>query len=229
MTYDGAAPGGRSERPAEPDSDAPVTETLADLYARQGYVPEARAAFETLARRAADPARAEQFRDRARSLVDEGRRKALRLRSWAEAFSRARTRAPGGSGASGESDEALPAMEEVLQALVDAGAGIRTAVLTDTEGLPLVAAGEGASRPGGPGEVLVAELTAFCKAVRRTKGDVGAGELSGLVLSGLSGGALVARVSPNYSLILSTVPGASRGRAKFLAARAAERLAPALS
>ena len=75
----------------------------------------------------------------------------------------------------------------------------------------------------------MAELTAFCKALRRSREDVGAGDLAGLAFSGTGGGAVVARVSPTYALILRTEPGASRGRARFLAARAAERLAPALS
>ena len=205
---------------AGPLEEPSVTETLAELYAAQGYVSDARAAFEALARRATDPSRAARLMARAQSLGGATSRKASLLREWADRLARSRPAPP-------EED-----MGETLRSLVGAGTGILAAVLADDDGLPVLSAGEGACSPGFPGspdELLAAELSAFCKAARRSRDEVGSGDLEWIALSGPEGGAVVARVSPGYSLILRTAPGASRGRAKFLAARAADRLAPALS
>ncbi len=216
FAFDEPGPPGEEPPVRPPTPEPPVTETLAELFAAQGYVTEARAAFEALARQATDASRAERLLSRARSLGDAALTKAARLKEWADRLARSRPVRP---------EEGI---EETLRLLVAEG-GIRSAVLTDNLGLPVVCVGEGASLPGSPEEVLVAELTAFCKAVRRSRDDVGAGDLEGMAFSGPGGGAIVARVSPTYALILRTEPGASRGRARFLAARAAERLAPALS
>lgn len=194
-------------------ADAPVTETLAELYARQGYLPEARAAFEALARQASDPEKAQLFRTRALGLGAAGSERADRLRRWV-------SRVAPGSGAP------VPSLEETLGALVAADGRIRSAALIDLEGLPVVSAGEIAE--GGGDEILVAEISSLCKNLRRSRDDVGAGDFTGLAFSGSEGSVVVTSVSEGYALITRSDPGAPRGRVRFLAARAAARLAPDL-
>ena len=77
-------------------------------------------------------------------------------------------------------------------------------------------------------ENLAAELTAFWKNVRRSRAEIGEGALDSLILSGTAGSVTVKAITPAYALLLKTGPGIPAGRIRFEAARAAEKLRPAL-
>lgn len=204
--------------PRAPEPVAPlVTETLAELYRSQGHLADARKAYVDLARQS-EPMRARELLERASSIaVPLSSEEAVsRLRVWAEK-------------AEGLVPETVDAtMDDVLRDVVEADDGaVEAAVLTDLEGLPVVAAGREAGTAAS--EVLVAELSAFCKGLGRTEGDVGVGGLSSLVVAGERGTVAVASVAEGYALVLRTGTGYSGGRLRYQAERAAGRLRPMLA
>src|SRR5262249_29702708 len=101
-----------------PPASAPVvTETLADLYRDQGYVADARQAYESLAFAEADPARKHELVEKAESV-------AKRPLASGEARLRAfLARVPGAGKASD--------ITAVLEELVRRAEGVRAATLTD--------------------------------------------------------------------------------------------------
>lgn len=204
--------------PPSAGSAAPlVTETLAELYRSQGHLADARQAYVELARRS-DPAQAREFLERAGSIpVPLSAEAAVsRLRVWAE------------QAAGLVPENAESGMDDVLRGVVGAGDGaVDAAVLTDLEGLPVVAAGRQSGAAAQ--EVLVAELTAFCKGLGRTEGDVGVGRLSSLAVASERGTVAVASVAEGYALVLRTGPGYPIGRLRYQAERAASRLRPMLA
>lgn len=194
-----------------------VTETLAELYRSQGHLAEARDAYLELARLETDPARAQALAFRAAAILvpAPAPSPADRLRRMSE-------RAAGLRMATSDLD-----LDSVVKRLVaSSGGGIRVAVLTDLEGIPIVEAGS--ERGGGAQEVLVAQLTAFCKGMARTAGDVGAGRLDGLAATGGSGSFALASVAPGYALVLQGAPDYPPGRLRYEAAATADRLRPLL-
>lgn len=201
--------------PAPPPQTPPpaVSETLAELYVRQGYVDDARSAFRELAEAEADPDRAAAFRARAASL-DGRRTRVLRLASWASKW---------------PEPEAirLDDLDGVLRDFVARTEGVRFATLTDLEGLAVATAGAEAGTP--EGEALVAELTAFWKGIRRTREELGSGAPRSLSFRAAEGATLVTGVTPSYALVLRVDERASAGRVRFEAERVSRRLRPALS
>ena len=116
-----------------------------------------------------------------------------------------------------------------LQSLVAKAAGIRAAVLTDMEGLPVLTVGRAGEKTDTHAtEILVAEMTSFLKNVRRTREEVGEGTLSSLTLVGDRGSAIVSRVSPEYALILQLDTFAAIGEVRYEAARTAGTLRSAV-
>lgn len=217
------AEGGPALAAAAPPTEAPglavprVTETLAELYRSQGHLAEAREAYLELARLETDPARSQALAFRAAAILvpAPAPSPADRLRRMAE-------RAAGLRMSSADLD-----LESVIQRLVStSGGGIRAAVLTDLEGIPIVEAGS--ERGGGAQEILVAQLTAFCKGMARTAGDVGAGRLDGLAATGGAGSFALASVAPGYALVLQGAPDYPPGRLRYEAAATADRLRPLL-
>jgi predicted regulator of Ras-like GTPase activity (Roadblock/LC7/MglB family) len=104
--------------------------------------------------------------------------------------------------------------------------GLRAAALTDRAGLPVVS--EGFAGDGDALEVLVAELTSFVKSVSRSGAEFGGGTLRSLAVVGERGTAILANVTSEYALILEAEPEAALGEVRWFAARAAERLRPAV-
>ena len=190
-----------------------VTETLAALLRAQGHLGEAGVAYEALARTESDPGRARMLLGLAEeiSAVRAGTARG-RLEAWLEPFSRCL----------GRRDVDLSgAVEEVVERL-----GASAAVVTDFEGVPVVDAGPRSEAEAM--ENLAAELTAFWKNVRRSRAEIGEGALDNLVLSGSTGSVAVKAITPAYALLLKVGPGIPVGRIRFEAARAAEKLRPAL-
>jgi predicted regulator of Ras-like GTPase activity (Roadblock/LC7/MglB family) len=222
----GAAPAASLEAPAPeaaasfapapppPDFSEPplVTPTLAALYESQGFAGDARETYRTLAETEDDEARAGALRDRVAALPRE-RRDWPHLRRLARRFPK-------------RPDATANDLHAMIRALVESVEGVRTATLTDLEGLPVVTAGPGARESGQ--EVLVAELTSFLKNVGRSAGEVGAGRLRSLELAGANGTAVVSRVSDDYSLILHVDPDAILGEVRWEAERTARALSPAV-
>ncbi|HKC24054.1 MAG TPA: hypothetical protein VKF32_04895, partial [Thermoanaerobaculia bacterium] len=190
-----------------------VTETLADLYRQQGYATDARAAYEALASAEPEPERRRSLKEKADSVGAAPLPTAeARLRAWL-----ARLPAP-----------AAARFEDIgglLNELVARAEGVQAVALTDLEGLPVVSAGASDTPEL---EVLVAELTAFCKGVGRIDGELGTGALAALSLSAATGSAVVSSVSSDYALIVHVAPGAPLGRIRYEASRTAWLLGPAL-
>lgn len=194
-----------------------VTETLAELYRTQGHHAEARKAFLDLAREESDPARAKAWVERAAEIGSPlaASTAADRLGLFADRARRARPR-------SGPTD-----LDSLVSGLVaGSGGGIGAAILTDLEGIPIVSAGSGRGAPAQ--EVLVAQLTAFCKGLGRTAEDVGVGPLESLAVSGETATVALAQVGPGYALILHATPDYPVGRLRYEADAAAGRLRPLL-
>lgn len=188
-----------------------VSETLAELYRDQGYVEDAKETYRVLAEKEGDEARAEELRERADLITAEAKTPASRLRAFAKKLPPPQ-------------DVRLDDMTGVLYSLLERTPGVRAIALTDLEGLPVVTAGDGVESP--VLEILIAELTAFCKNLQRSRDDVGS--LRSLALFSTEGGALVSGISSEYSLILQLDPGATLGKVRYEAARAANLLRPAL-
>ncbi len=192
-----------------------VTETLADLYRSQGYLAEAREVYLALAASASDPEASRAYARRA---------EALRL-SRQNAVVRKRL-----EGLLTPFPPPVPVATEdlsaLLRSLVAEVPGVRTAILTDREGLPVVT--EGLRENGETLEVLVAELTSFVKRVGRSGAEIGGGPLRSLAVVGEKGAAILANVTTDYALVLEAEPEAALGEVRWAAARAAERLRPAV-
>lgn len=208
-----AAPAPFPEEPSAPPAAPGATETLAELLRAQGHLGEAREAYLALAESEPDEVRSGRYRAIARE-IEAARAETARgrLEAWVEPFSRRR--------AGGEVD-LVAAVEGVVARL-----GPSAAVVTDLEGVPVVSAGPRSEAEAM--ESLAAELTAFWKNVRRSRGEIGEGALDSLVLTGSDGTAAIKAVTPSYALLLKAGPGVSAGRIRFEAARAAEQLRPAL-
>jgi predicted regulator of Ras-like GTPase activity (Roadblock/LC7/MglB family) len=219
-------PPATKETPAVPDQPSPqayeaparksaltVTETLAELYRAQGHLGDAARTYEVLAEATPDEPSSRAFREKATVIAAEDRANpAGRLRAWARGLPESpRTR--------------IEEMGGVLEAMRTRAPGVIAVILTDLEGVPVVATGDaGASAT----EALVAELTAFWKSVQRTEDETDTGALHAVSLRGEAGAALVTAVSPEYSLILHVERDAPLGRIRYEAARAAGLLRPAL-
>jgi predicted regulator of Ras-like GTPase activity (Roadblock/LC7/MglB family) len=203
--------------PAVLDGDSPtaplVTETLAELYRSQGYVADAGDVYRTLAASAPDASTAREFTEMADEMEREAVGPRARLRSFLARFP---VRRP----------VTLDDLSAVLNEVVLDVPGLAVAALTDREGLAVVA--EGSSRNGGATEVLVAELTSFFRSVGRSGAEISGGPLRSLSLVTEKGTAVLSRVSADYALILQAEPGAALGEVRWAAARAADRLRPAL-
>lgn len=190
-----------------------MTETLAELLRAQGHLGDARDAYRQLARTETEPARARRLLDLANEVsgVRAGTARG-RLESWVEPFTRA----------IGRKDlDLVEAVQEVVERL-----GATAAVVTDFEGVPVVDVGPRSEAEAM--ENLAAELTAFWKNVRRSRAEIGEGALDSFVLSGTAGSVTVKAITPAYALLLKAGPGIPAGRIRFEAARAAEKLRPAL-
>ena len=66
------------------------------------------------------------------------------------------------------------------------------------------------------------------KNVGRSGAEIGAGPLRSLALVGEKGAAVLANVNADYALVLESDPEAALGEVRWVAARAAERLRPAV-
>ena len=192
-----------------------VSEALADLYAAQGHFAEARDAYRSLAAREAEEAGAARLNEKAaeieRRVRDEG--PADRLRRWAGAFERSRI--------ASQTD-----LDTALGELMRRVDGVAAVSVTDLAGFTVVFAGDAAETPALEG--LSAEMTAFWKNVRRTRGDVGEGALDRLVVTGEHGAVLVQGITSGYALLVKAAAGRPQGQLRFEALRTAERLRPAL-
>jgi predicted regulator of Ras-like GTPase activity (Roadblock/LC7/MglB family)/tetratricopeptide (TPR) repeat protein len=207
-------PSGTAAPPAPAAEAVPlVTETLGDLYRAQGHLAEARETYRTLAESAADEDRAHVLREKADALPRGARADHPRLRRFARRFPRL-------------TEATVDDLQALISSLVERTAGVRAATLTDLEGLPVVMAG--ASSRDAAMETLVAELSSFQKNVRRTTAETGTGELESFAVAGPHGGAVVSRVSTDYSLILEVDPDAAFGEIRWEAARTARALRPAV-
>lgn len=190
-----------------------ATETLAALLRSQGHLGEAEQAYRDLAGSARD---AEDGR-RLAGIADEisaaraGTARG-RLEAWVAPFARRNGLRDG---------DLVGAVEEVYRRLPAAAA-----VVTDLEGVPVVNVGPRSESEAM--ESLAAELTAFWKNARRSRSEIGEGALDALVLSGVTARAAVKAIAPGYALLLKTDPAVPVGRIRHEAARAAERLRPAL-
>jgi len=199
------------------DGDSPtaplVTETLAELYRSQGYSVEAGEVYRTLAASTPEAGAAREFEEKADAMKREAAGPRARLRSF---LSRFPARRP----------VTLDDLSAALNDVVLGTPGLAVVALTDREGLAVVT--RGSSRNGGATEILVAELTSFFRSVGRSGAEVGGGPLKSLSLATEKGTAVLARVSADYALILQAEPGAAVGEVRWAAARAADRLRPAL-
>ena len=209
-----APPPGPAVPPGPAASAVPlVTETLGDLYRAQGHMADARETYRTLAETAADEEHARALREKAAALPRRERTDHPRLRRFARQFPK-------------RMEVTVDHLHGLISGLVAGTEGIRAATLTDLEGLPVVMAG--ASSRDAAMEILVAELSSFLKNVRRTTSETGAGELESFAVAGPHGGAVVSRVSADYSLILQVDPDAVLGEIRWEAARTARALRPAV-
>ncbi len=190
-----------------------ATETLAGLLRAQGHLGRAREAYLELARTEPDAAKARRYADAAAEIASARSASARgRLEQWVEPFARSPRPSSG---------DLVTAVEEIVERLAPAAA-----LVTDLEGVPVVTVAP--RHEAEAMESLSAELTAFWKNVRRARVEIGEGELRSLVLAGSAGTAAVQVITPEYALLLKTVPGIPAGRIRFEAARAAEQLRPAL-
>jgi tetratricopeptide (TPR) repeat protein len=203
--------GAASESPTAPL----VTETLAELYRSQGYLAEARKVYSSLAASAEDSRAARVFAEKAEALRASGRHAAVRKRL---------------EGLLAPIEPVPPLANEdlsaLLRGLVAEVPGLRSAALTDREGLAVLT--EGLREEGEMLEVLLAELTSFVKSVGRSGAEIGAGPLRSLALVGERRAAVLANVNAEYALVLESDPEAALGEVRWAAARAAERLRPAV-
>ncbi len=217
-----AASPGESRAPkdtstASESTTAPlVTETLAELYRSQGYRAEAREVYLSLAASAETPGAARIFAEKAEALRELGRHVAVRKRL---------------EGLLAPFEPSPPLANEdlsaLLRGLVAEIPGLRSAALTDREGLAVLT--EGLREEGETLEALLAELTSFVKSVGRSGAEIGAGPLKSLALVGEKGAAVLANVNADYALVLESDPEAALGEVRWAAARAAERLRPAVA
>jgi len=192
-----------------------VTETLAELYRSQGYLQEARQVYLTLAALATDPEAGNAYTRKAEALGTSRANELLRRRL--EVLLSPFAPPP---------PLATLDLSALLRSLMAEIPGLRAAALTDREGLPVVT--EGFAGNGEALEVLVAELTSFVKNVGRSGAEIGGGTLRSLAVVGECGTAVLANVTPEYALILEAEPEAALGEVRWAAARAAERLRPAV-
>jgi predicted regulator of Ras-like GTPase activity (Roadblock/LC7/MglB family) len=206
-----AAEADRSESPTGPL----VTETLAELYRAQGYLAEAREVYLALAASATDPEASRAYARKAESLRVFRRNSVVRrrLEGLLTPFT---PPAP----------VATEDLSALLRSLVAEVPGLKTAVLTDRQGLSVVS--EGLPGNGESLEVLIAELTSFVKRVGRSGAEIGGGPLRSLAVVGEKGAAILANVTSEYALVLEAEPEAALGEVRWVAARAAERLRPAV-
>lgn len=199
--------------PAVPAGTPVATETLAALLRAQGHLGEAEEAYRELAGRESDPVRAARFAALAEEIgaarvgTPRGR-----LEAWVEPFTRALGR---------RETELVATVEEAVRRI-----GPSSAVVTDLEGVPVVSVGPRVDAEAM--ESLAAELTAFWKNVRRSRGEIGEGALDALVLSCSAGTAVVRAITPSYALLVKAGAGIPVGRLRYETARAAEQLRPAL-
>lgn len=212
------------EKPAPKDagdgSESPtaplVTETLAELYRSQGYRAEAREVYLSLAASAENERVARIFAEKAEALRESVRHVAVRKRL---------------EGLLAPFEPSPPLANEdlsaLLRGLVAGIPGLRSAALTDREGLAVLT--EGMREEGETLEALLAELTSFVKNVGRSGAEIGAGPLKSLALVGEKGVAVLANVNADYALVLESGPEAALGEVRWAAARAAERLRPAVA
>ena len=201
----------KSESPTGPL----VTETLAELYRSQGYLAEAREVYLALAASATDPEASRTFARKAEALraTREHETVKKRLEGLLAPFSP-------------PPPLATEDLSALLRSLVAEVPGLRAAALTDREGLPVVS--EGLRKNGESIEVLVAELMSFVKSVGRSGAEIGGGPLRSLAVVGENGAAVLANVTSEYALVLEAEPEAALGEVRWVAARAAERLRPAV-
>jgi predicted regulator of Ras-like GTPase activity (Roadblock/LC7/MglB family) len=210
----------RAATPPDDDgSESPtgplVTETLAELYRSQGYLSEAREVYLALAASATDPEASRAYARKAEALRITRQNEAIRKR-----LESLLTPFPPPAPLATEDLSAL------LRSLVAEVPGLRAAALTDREGLAVVT--EGLRSNGESLEVLIAELTSFVKNVGRSGAEIGGGPLRSLAVVGEKGAAILANVTPDYALVLEAEPEAALGEVRWAAARAAERLRPAV-
>ena len=206
--------------PVEDDgSESPtgplVTETLAELYRSQGYLSEAREVYLALAASATDPEASRAYAGKAEALRVSRQNETIRKR-----LEGLLTPFPPPAPIATEDLSAL------LRSLVAEVPGLRAAALTDREGLSVVT--EGLRSNGESLEVLIAELTSFVKNVGRSGAEIGGGPLRSLAVVGEKGVAILANVTSDYALVLEAEPEAALGEVRWVAARAAERLRPAV-
>ncbi len=192
-----------------------VTETLAELYRSQGYLQEAREVYLTLAASATDPEAAAAYAGKAEAL--RATRETAAMRRRLEGLLSPFAPAP-----PLKTDD----LSALLRSLMAEVPGLKAAALTDRDGLPVVS--EGFAGEGEALEVLVAELTSFVRGVGRSGAEIGGGALRSLALVGERGTAVLANVTSDYALILEAEPDAALGEVRWFAARAAERLRPAV-
>ena len=208
---------GEGEAPAPFETESPtaplVTETLAELYRSQGYAAEAQDAYRALAAEVPDAARADEFGAKAEALAREIAKPRTRLSSFLARFPSRRA-------------ATLDDIGAILRDALQGVEGLSVAALTDREGLSVVT--QGTSKNGASTEVLVAELTSFVRTVGRSRAEIGGGKLRSLALVTEKGSAVLARVSGDYALILQAGPDAALGEVRWAAAKAADRLRPAL-
>ena len=210
-----AEPAGADAGASESPTGPLVTETLAELYRSQGYLNEAREVYLSLAASATDPEAGRTYLRKAEALRVTRRNEAVRrqLEGLLTPF-------PPAPPLKTEDLSAL------LRSLMGEIPGLRAAALTDRAGLPVVS--EGIAGDGEALEVLVAELTSFVKNVGRSGAEIGGGPLRSLAVVGENGTAILANVTSDYALILEAEPEAALGEIRWAAARAAERLRPAV-
>jgi predicted regulator of Ras-like GTPase activity (Roadblock/LC7/MglB family) len=201
--------------PSAPPAVPGVTETLAELYRTQGYTEDAHSAYLELARTEPDPGRARTFQERAETL-----RPAPPLPGALAALGALRARF------AAVRPEGPTELQEIVAEVVERAGGVTAVTVTDFEGVPVVDAGR--EKGSADMEVLSAELTAFWKGVRRSRGEVGEGAFQSLSITGSSGSVLMTGITSEYALIVKADLSASAGCIRYEAVRAAERLRPAL-
>ncbi|MCK6682419.1 MAG: tetratricopeptide repeat protein [Thermoanaerobaculia bacterium] len=230
--------------PAGAEAPLAVSETLAELYRAQGYVDEARATYEALAR--VEPERAEELTEKAahveapEALAPQGEPgaplqipfeevpvgeapapapprpgAASRLFEWAENLA-FRSRGP-----RPEFDLGL-----VLDHLTRAGSNVSAAFLTTTDGLPLASAGE---IEGPETESFIGDLTSFWKSAESRSAELETGGPQSLFLEGSKGLGVVAQAGLGQLLLIMARPEALRGQLRFEARRAASVIERGLS
>jgi predicted regulator of Ras-like GTPase activity (Roadblock/LC7/MglB family) len=230
--------------PAEPapTEQVAVSETLAELYRSQGYVDEAKATYEALARVTPQPEKARELIEKAAHLpvselapergvatpvpVDEKPPQetpvlpvesalAGRLAEWATGITVRSTGEPP------EFDLGL-----VLEQLTRPGTSVTSAFLTTTEGLPLASAGD---VEGPESESFIGDLTAFWKSAESRSGELETGGPQTLFLEGSKGLGVVCQAGLGQLLLLMARPKAIKGQVRFESRRAAATIERGLS